>query len=200
VTQCGHDGQLRRHDSSQVRATKSEVNSGRLPNRESKADEKNLPHVGAYLKYKAGWAQSLTKITSGLAATAVAGSNRFFIHRKGMTEYFILENRFQQGRDLALPGSGLAIWRIDEEGDNQFEHMTPTHHYECSLVQADGRNDLENDPYNQGNATDLFAHGGNAHFGGATNPKSSWWDGTASNLDVSAISASGAEMTFTGNV
>src|SRR5262249_5081426 len=135
-------------------------------------DEKNPPHVGAYLKYKAGWAQAATKTTAGLAGTAVAGSNKFFIHRKGPTEYYLIENRLQRGRDKALPGSGLAIWRIDELGDNQNEQMTPAQHYECSLVQADGRNDLENDPRNVGDATDLFAKGVNDHFALGTNTNS----------------------------
>lgn len=164
------------------------------------ADEKNPPHVGAYLKVKAGWAQALTKITASMAATAVAGSNKFFIHRKGSTEYYILENRFKRGRDQALPASGLAIWRCDELGDNQNEQMTTELHYECSLVQADGRNDLENDPHNDGDAGDLFAKGTNDHFGAATNPNSKWWDGTASRLDISAIASASPEMMFTGNV
>jgi M6 family metalloprotease-like protein len=164
------------------------------------ADEKNPPHVDAYLKYKAGWAQALTRITAGLSGMAVAASNKFFIHRKGSTEYYIIENRFKQGRDQALPGSGLAIWRIDELGDNQNEQMTSTDHYECSLVQADGRNDLENDSRNYGDASDLFAKGGNDHFAGGTTPNSNWWDGAASRLDISRIGPVGAQMTFTGNV
>ncbi|ODA36634.1 M6 family metalloprotease domain-containing protein [Planctopirus hydrillae] len=164
------------------------------------ADEKNPPQVGAYLKYKAGWAQSLKKITAGFAGTAEAGSNKFFIHRKGPTEYYIVENRFKQGRDLALPGSGLAIWRVDELGDNQNEQMSAALHYECSLVQADGHYDLENDPQNQGDATDLFAMGVNDRFARGTIPNSNWWDGTASGLDISAIGPAGVQMTFTGNI
>jgi len=163
-------------------------------------DEKNPTHVNAYLKYRAGWAQSVTKVTAGLNATAPAGANQFFLHRKGSTEYFIIENRYKTGRDQALPGSGLAIWHIDELGDNQNEQMTAALHYECSLAQADGRHDLENDPRNFGDATDLFGAGVNNHFGGGTNPNSKWWDGTASGLDINAISAANAVMTFTGNV
>jgi len=162
--------------------------------------EKNPTHVNAYLKYRAGWAQSMTRITADLNATATAGANKFFIHRKSPTEYFIIENRHKAGRDQALPGSGLAIWHIDETGDNQYEQMTAALHYECSLVQADNRHDLENDPRNYGDATDLFGAGGNIHFGGGTSPHSKWWDGTASGLDISAISAAGASMNFIGNV
>jgi M6 family metalloprotease-like protein len=164
------------------------------------ADEQNPPHVNAYLKFKAGWALGMTRMTAGLAGQCVAGSNQFFFHRKGPTEYYIIENRQKHGRDAALPGSGIAIWRIDELGDNQFEQMTAAQHYECALVQADGRNDLENDPRNQGDAGDLFRQGGNNHFAGGTMPGSSWWDGSASSLDISAIGPSGPTMTFTGNV
>jgi M6 family metalloprotease-like protein len=163
-------------------------------------NEKNPTHVNAYLKYRAGWAQSVTKVTAGLNTSAPAGANQFFLHRKGSTEYFIIENRHKAGRDQALPGSGLAIWHIDELGDNQNEQMTAALHYECSLAQADGRHDLEDDPRNFGDATDLFGAGVNNHFGGGTNPNSKWWDGTASGLDINAISAANAEMTFTGNV
>ncbi|HEX9983625.1 MAG TPA: M6 family metalloprotease domain-containing protein [Thermoanaerobaculia bacterium] len=159
-------------------------------------DEKNPTHVNAYLKYRAGWAQSMTRLTVGLNVTAEAGKNQFFIHRKNAAEYFIIENRQKVGRDQSLPGSGLAIWHIDEAGDNQNEQMTAALHYECSLVQADGRTDLEDDRTNRGDSTDLFGAGVNNRFGGATNPNSNWWDGTSSGLDIQAISAAGATMTF----
>jgi M6 family metalloprotease-like protein len=162
------------------------------------ADEKNPTQVNAYLKYRAGWAQSVTKVTTGLGATARAGANQFFIHRKNSTEYFIIENRRRAGRDQALPSSGLAIWHIDELGDNQNEQMTAARHYECSLEQGDGRHDLENDPNNYGDATDLFRADANNRFAGGTNPNSKWWDGTASELEISQISPAGPEMTFSG--
>lgn len=164
------------------------------------ADEKNPTDINAYLKYRAGWAQSVTKITAGLSASANAGKNEFFIHRKSATEYFIIENRQNKGRDQALPGSGLAIWHIDELGDNQNEQMTLEQHYECSLIQADGRRDLETNPSNLGDATDLFGKGVNEQFGPQTSPKSLWWDEAASGLDISAISVAGNKMTFSGSV
>lgn len=164
------------------------------------ADEKNPTHVNAYLKYRAGWARSVPKITAGLNATVPAGTNDFFLHRKSGTEYFIVENRHRAGRDMALPGSGLAIWHVDELGDNQHEQMSAALHYECSLVQADGRTDLEDDPRNYGDATDLFGRGVNDHFGRGTNPSSTWWDGSQSTLDISEISSAGPAMTFIGRV
>ena len=164
------------------------------------ADEKNPTHVNAYLKFKAGWAQSVAKLKSASSVEAEAALNKFFIHRKDQTEYFIIENRQQAGRDQALPGAGLAIWHVDELGDNQHEEGSAQRHYECSLIQADGRRDLENDPQNQGDDTDLYRTEVNNRFGPATAPVSDWWDGTSSGLDLREISVAGPTMTFDSTV
>ena len=73
--------------------------------------------------------------------------------------------------------------------------MTPTHHYECSLEQADDHFDLENNT-NAGDSEDLFSSPGNNQFTDDTSPNSKWWDGSNSNLNISQISASAANMTF----
>jgi hypothetical protein len=63
------------------------------------------------------------------------GINDFMMHRRNATEYFICENRQQAGRDAGLPDAGLAIWHVDELGNNSNEQMTPASHYELSLEQ-----------------------------------------------------------------
>ena len=158
-------------------------------------DEKNPAKVCAYLRYRAGWAEDLTKLTGNLNATAPAGKNSFFIYLRNASEYFILENRFKSGRDSALSASGLAIWHIDELGDNNNEQMTAGSHYECSLIQADGENDLERGK-NDGDDKDLFYKGGNDRFADSTNPNSKWWDGTSSGLDIYNIGPAGEAVTF----
>jgi hypothetical protein len=142
-------------------------------------DPRNPAQICAYLKYRAGWGNPATKITTGLQATATAGWNQFFTHAKSATEYFIIENRNQAGRDAALPGSGLAIWHVDELGSNsQPETGAPEHQrFECCLVEADGRKDLEQGA-DQGDTSDMFQSGVNARFAGSTNPSSQWYDGT----------------------
>ena len=157
-------------------------------------DEKNPVEVGAYLKYKAGWTGQLTNIVAGLQARADHSRNEFFILRKNAVEYFILENRCQKSRDAALPGSGLAIWHIDELGDNSNEQMTAAEHYECSLVQADGKNDLEY-KVNYGDESDLFHAPGFPEYGHPAKP-SKWWDGSPSALQIAGISAPGDQITF----
>jgi M6 family metalloprotease-like protein len=164
--------------------------AGGIPN------PKNPAHVGAYLKYKAGWSTSMTALTNGLKAKAPVGKNEFFIHKKSEAEYFLVENRKQSKRDASLPDSGLTVWHIDELGDNSDEQMTPAKHYECSLMQADGKNDLEKG-INNGDGTDLFRKGGSNKFGITTNPKSQWWDQNASGLEIYNIGPAGANISFT---
>jgi M6 family metalloprotease-like protein len=155
----------------------------------------NPVQVCAYLKAQAGWAANLTTLTPGMSATVSSTSNDFYIHRKSNTEYFIIENRQQAGRDTALPDAGLAIWHADELGSNQNEQMTPAQHYECSLEQADNRFDLEHRA-NAGDSEDLFSAPTATIFGDTSGPDSKWWDGAASGLDLEQISASGTSMTF----
>src|SRR5204863_8297882 len=72
---------------------------------------------------------------------------------KGATgpEYFLLENRQAKGLDAALPGSGLAVWHIDERQSNNDNPLA----YLVALLQADGNKDLEL-LKNSGDAGDLF--------------------------------------------
>lgn len=156
--------------------------------------DKNPTQVEAYLKHAAGWASRVTTVASGTTATLAAGTNDFLIHARNASEYFILENRQQSGRDATLPDAGVAIWHVDVNGNNSHEQMTATEHYECSLEQADNRFDLER-RVNAGDAEDLY--GGGAAFGAATAPTSNWWDGSASGLEIEQISAVGASMTVT---
>jgi hypothetical protein len=166
-------------------------------------DPQNPIQICAYLKYRAGWGNPVTKITNGMSATVTADKNQLFVHAKSTTEYFIIENRNRSGRDASLTDSGLAIWHIDELGSNSNPDdatIPPGHHrFECALVQADGRDDLGQGA-NQGDASDLFRKGLNAHFTGSTNPSSKWWDGTPSGLDISNIGLAGVQMTFLANV
>lgn len=155
--------------------------------------DKNPTQVEAYLKHAAGWASRVTTLSSGMTATVEAGKNDFLIHARNASEYFILENRQQSGRDATLPDAGVAIWHVDVNGSNSHEQMTASQHYECSLEQADNRFDLERRA-NAGDVEDLFG-GTAAGFGAATAPSSKWWDGSASGLEIEHISAVGASMT-----
>lgn len=157
--------------------------------------EKNPTHISAYLKRLSGWAKSVTPIKPNLEISLRAGENEFAIFSKNDAEYFIVENRAKSGRDVALPDEGLAIWHVDEFGNNSNEQMTPNSHYELSLEQADGDFRLETLRYHRGDSTDLYGQA-NKLFADSTEPSSKWWDGTASNLDIHDITDPGATMMF----
>ncbi|BAM89746.1 secreted metalloprotease [Bradyrhizobium oligotrophicum S58] len=156
-------------------------------------DPKNPTQVGAYLKHAAGWSSKVTPLAAGGSCQLPAGKNEFGLFRRNRTQYFILENRERSGRDASLPSVGLAIWKVDEAGNNSNEAMTPASHYECSLIQADGSADLEMG-VNDGDPGDLYGEGG--VFSSTTRPNSNWWDGTASDLTIRSISAPGPTITF----
>lgn len=114
---------------------------------------------------------------------------------KNSNEYFLIENIKKEGRYADVPSEGLAIWHVDEKGDNSKNSMTSNSHYLLSLEQADGIFDLEHNKnyYDDG---DLFRGGYKDSFGDSTTPNSKWWNGTSSGLKISKISKSANEMTF----
>ena len=131
----------------------------------------------------------------GKTITLEAGANHFALLAKNDDEYFIIENRSKSGRDAALPDGGLAIWHVDEQGNNSNEAMTSASHYELSLEQADGLFQMERSRSALGDANALY-EGGVARFADDTVPASKWWDGTASHLTLDNLSAAGAAMSL----
>jgi M6 family metalloprotease-like protein len=156
-------------------------------------DPKNPAGIGAYLKHAAGWSTKVTNMVPAASVTLAAGKNEFGLLRRNKTQYFIVENRARAGRDASLPDAGLAVWKVDEVGDNGNEAMTAASHYECSLVQADGATDLEMG-VNNGDADDLYGPG--RDFSATSQPNSNWWDGSASDLNIHNIGVAGPTVTF----
>jgi M6 family metalloprotease-like protein/uncharacterized repeat protein (TIGR01451 family) len=174
--------------------------------------DKNPVQICAYLKRASGWgntveldASSGLLATAGAAATTGTNINQFYRYQKPgvATEYYLVENREKLGHDATVPASGLAIWHVDELGDrdNQSTNYNSTHaNYELSLVQADNLYHFQMD-INYGDANDLYyasnsAAGYTNLFSDVTAPSARWWDGSASSLSISQISAASTNMTF----
>ncbi len=155
----------------------------------------------APMKHYAGWGNVTPLVGLMPNLTAPTTGNSFFKYTNPLKshEYFLIENRQRVGRDWLLPTRGLAIWHVDEiDGSNDYEDQTADHHYEVTLVQADGRWDMEND-INYGDSTDLFSAPIYTEFGMDTSPHSRWWGGTISSMGIENISYAQSEMTFTFN-
>jgi hypothetical protein len=92
-------------------------------------------------------------------------SNKVYVIRHGFPdgEYLILENRQEKGYDMGLSQPGLAIYHVDEMatdvgGSYPGRYNFPKDHYKVSLLQADGRYDLER-MEDEGDSGDLFHAG-----------------------------------------
>jgi immune inhibitor A len=168
-------------------------------------------HLSAWCKYMLGWVDPVT-VTTRMANETIdpAATNadvyRFFPdNQTNSQEYYLIENRQHIGFDSGLPGTGLAIWHIDEgmaslnNLDNSQECASPSDcsdtHYRVSLVQADGYLDLERG-YNVGDSGDLYpGASGNTEFSSTSIPASSLYDGSQSHVDISDITQSGTTIT-----
>ncbi|RKZ12662.1 metalloprotease, partial [bacterium] len=151
----------------------------------------------AYLRAEAGWEipVDLTGLQTDLMISHV-DMNIFKIPYPGVpNEFYLVENRQRSGRDASLPDAGMAIWHIDTDGSNNNEQQTPGLHYLVTLVQADGRWDLEND-VNQGDATDLWKEPTYVEFNPTTMPPATWWDGHDAPIYIDQTSRAEVEMTF----
>jgi M6 family metalloprotease-like protein len=152
----------------------------------------------APLKDQAGWTGSLTLLQGQInGANLDAGVNQFYKlpHPTTSREYYMLENRQRTGRDLSIPDSGLAIWHVDLNGSNNNQEQTPSLHYYCTLVQADGRWHLEHNQ-NNGDASDLWAAPTYVEFNPDTSPAATWWSGQDAPMYIDGISASDVTMNF----
>lgn len=105
-------------------------------------------------------------------------------------EYFLVENRVQQGFDVGLPGSGLLVWHVD---DNEHNNDHPGGYW-VGLRQADARLDLEYGD-NVGDAGDPYpGDSGNESFGDKTVPSAVDKYGRATGVTISQIAMSEANL------
>jgi immune inhibitor A len=157
-------------------------------------------HPSAWCKAQQEWV-SVENVTENNVLTLpdVKASRR--VHRLWTDgtvgqEYFLLENRQQNGFDADLPSGGLLVWHVDEsQQTNEDEN-----HYLVALLQADGSRDLEND-LNRGDGGDPYpGYTDNRAFAATSTPASTGYSGQDSLVAVTEISDSGDTMTVTVSV
>jgi M6 family metalloprotease-like protein len=153
--------------------------------------------VCAYLRDLAGWCTTAIDLNTPGDYEATHGSYdavmKYRTSRPG--EYFLVENRARIGLDRAAPSSGLAVYHCDTLGSNERQEGTATNHYQCALLQADGRRDLE-DNANQGDGSDLFGPVNGVALSSTSRPHTREWDGRDSGLVLSNILGTGASITL----
>lgn len=159
---------------------------------------KNPQPPNAHFRVGQGWEPmlDLKTVSQGLVMAPSNGrANYRFANPANAKESFVIETIARKGRWANMPDDGLMIWHVDDGGNNSWQERTPSKHYRVSVVQADGKFDLERN-VNGGGANDLFHSGNNAAFTAQTAPDSKWWNGSESGLNVTDISVVKDTMTF----
>lgn len=126
----------------------------------------NCGSLSAYSKVLLEWAEVEDITEDGTySIEASTTSTKVYKISKGFPtdEYYLIENRMDIGYDTGLRGPGLAIYHVDESANGmpgypEDDAKYPANHYRVSLIQADGRFDLETE-WNQGDNGDLFKAG-----------------------------------------
>ncbi|QLE84957.1 M6 family metalloprotease domain-containing protein [Shewanella sp. Scap07] len=193
-------------------------------------DGESPAHLSAWGKYTLGWitptrlnGMNQQQVTIG---ESVNHSQAYLYENPdNPQEYFLIENRQQRGFDAYSPGTGLAIWHIDDAlaapGSNG-ETQSDVNAYPCDLgyqdcstlhngvqlVSADHYFDLEHD-FNDGDQHDLFGEDGDGgadeystdqdwdtEFSDRSLPNNHWWDDTESGLNITNISVKADQMSF----
>ena len=153
--------------------------------------------VCAYLRDLAGWCDNEIELNAAGEHEARQGdyNSVMKVRTSKPNEYFLIENRSKMGLDRGLPASGLAVYHCDILGSNELQQGTAAKHYQCALLQADGRRDLELNA-NRGDGDDLYGALQGVILSSESSPNSREWDGRDSGLVISDVTAPGAVISF----
>lgn len=153
--------------------------------------------VCGYLRELAGWCDDVVLLDRPGEFQARQGDYGTVVKFPTVhpNEYFVVENRTRMGLDVGLPASGLAVYHCDTLGSNEHQDGTSDRHYQCALLQADGRRDLERN-VNRGDGSDLFAATPGVAVSSETNPSTRLWDGSDSGLVLAEVGAPGESIAF----
>lgn len=156
-------------------------------------DGKTPCPINVHFKDLVGWA-TITSLnpnayrTVDLPTTGNIGYR--VMNPSAQTEFFMVENRGAGDKWAKFcDDKGIAIWHVDENVDGNLGGA----HYGVALMQADGREDLENGR-NRGDSADLF-DSITSKFTDNTNPSANWWDDSRSNVEIQVLSNIGQKTT-----
>ncbi len=152
--------------------------------------------ISAYLRDLVDWPDQIVYLdTPGEQRIHHGDYNKVYKYLTSHpNEYFMIENRTQLDLDEYLPSTGLGIFHCDIEGSNEYQQGTSDRHYQCALLQADGRRDLEND--RRGDPDDLYGAQPGVALNNMTQPSSREWNGSDSGLIIRNISPPAGEIIF----
>ncbi len=113
-------------------------------------------------------------------------------------EYFLLSNEEAVGVDVAIPDTGVFIWRIDatEVMPSSYDwtndvlnapSQNQTHHYDIAIMSAGNTNDLLQPEGDVGTYQDAYPSNGNNRFTSQSKPSNQLWNGQYLGMNVTHI-------------
>lgn len=124
----------------------------------------------AYEKMAAGWQQPIelnsSQSVNGMQPISSNGDTYIIYNEGNKDEYYMLENRKQEGWDAGIPGSGLLITHIDYD-DYYWNANTVNNtagHERIGIIPAD------NSKKSSDNATDVYPYGMNNSLTSSSTP------------------------------
>ena len=135
------------------------------------------PNLTAMEKMYLGWKQpkELTSATTvtGMKSASQGGDTYLVCNSGNNNEYYLLENRQQEGWDYGCPGNGLLISHVDFDksawGNNKVN--ISNNYFRFDLFHADRKTYLDWDPSNSGSDPDKYTmEGGLRNYILSTSP------------------------------
>jgi M6 family metalloprotease-like protein len=157
--------------------------------------ERTPSMLSAWVRERLGWISPVIIRSPGdyKLSPASSGTQCYKLLTPNMNEYFLVENRYKSGFDSALPGSGLAVFHINNSRYGNYDEK----HKLVDLEEADGRTDLD-DAVNKGDTGDVFpGAANNQSFNDLTNPNSLTDDEKPSFIDLKNIQLADSVIKFT---
>lgn len=164
----------------------------------------------AFSKEMLGWGkvEDITGKGGTYELTAANGEGQIYkIKTQNNNEYFLLENRQQQGTDEYIKGKGLAIWHINTDQTEKYPasiHVNSQVNLKgVDLEEADGNDDLDH-RNNRGDDGDFFPGSAQrSSFSASSDPSSNLYNdkgkGVLSDINIENIKLSGSTISFDYN-
>lgn len=150
----------------------------------------------AFERYTVGWLdpEDLSRPADGVEMEAITKSNQAYrLTTSNSDEYFILENRQQEGWDAYIPSSGLMITHIDYDYNDWMNNVVNNdpNHPRVKLVAADNRYDYNTEK------EDLYPNSsGNNSFTDESVPSSITWTGEKTDKWITNITNDNGIVSF----
>lgn len=143
------------------------------------------PNYSVFERYALGWLQPrVITGASNVRLETISHNQAAMIPTLKDTEFFLFENRQQQGWDAYIPGHGMLVWHIDYDETTwamNAVNSTVSHQY-VDIEEADGMRTEET------RADDAFPSSyGRTQFNDNTIPSMLPWTGKSLNLPISDI-------------